>query len=416
MPHQFDFTMDDAPESPPPSRLSALQARFAEVLGTSAAAAPTAAPAPSRPSASATSLGHDGEFPVAVSHSRGQSVSPGGVSNALSSTFEWSDPWEMLGTSPALAAVPTGVHFKVEGASSKPVVGAEGLPRSVSRRGTVRSIHAVAAGADLTPLRSNLPTDRSTGSFSLLTGGTHEANIDASERAAPSAFASPKDDAVYSVLHNPPGVAPFPASSTADLTMKGLTLDSRLAGVGATQDESRDPKACVAVLIGSQHNYCLGKIGAKGKFCLKEADACDSRSHKTKAEVELGCYYLQNLQLQGLPGPTFEAFVVDGDSLWAAFGSGSYTPSTWAQIHQLIESNLASPDEDALAPEEAEELLKQPDGLPTPAKKRQKLGGFIRLDEEAHTNWRFSFFFQKGVSITGTQGRNKDKDGVFCAS
>ena len=104
--------------------------------------------------------------------------------------------------------------------------------------------------------------------------------------------------------------------------------------------------------------------------------------------MEDGYYYLLNEQQQDLPGPIFEAFVVDGDSLWRTFGGGVFLSHTWDEIKQLVDANLARPEKDALGPDDDKALLAQPIIVPTPAKKRPKLIDFVRdRDTDADTSF-----------------------------
>ena len=318
--------------------------------------------------ASAPELGRDGEFPV-DSRSFGvhNSVFPGGVwgeTAAPAALDGLIEPWDAAGTSPALDTAATD---------------------PLAPQGRLLATHN-SGGDDLTRLPSTKLADSpSTGSFSMVSAGEKTTSFAQTFSGAVAAkvetFAHGNKVPMMSFATPiKTGEGPTPVASgksrAAPHSMAAVTFAMGSAEKQLGLNESKDPRACSIVLLSQGHSFCLGKVGNKGKFCLKEAEACSVASHSTKLDVSLGCYYLLNEQFQGLAGPVFDSFEFDGDSLFEHFKGGRFVPETWDQIKQMVEGNRANPGAEIEA-EEATAILEKPLPLPTPAKKKRRLEALL---------------------------------------
>lgn len=282
---------------------------------------------------------HDGELLLLFSASGGRSLClwlfrAGSDLPPLlpAASFEWSDPWAVPGASPALAEP---------------------------------DAFQTLAPMGLMPLRSNTGDARSISSFSLLADdaslsgervgafatplGREPPNYGLDDDQAEGKHLSYADDTKPPSLQGAWGANETPAIG-----------DLAIGGAGAVPQLSKSPKGCSLVLVGVGHQFCLGRIGAKGKFCLKPASLCEVANHRTiKASIDEGTYVLATDQAQGLLAPSFEALAVEGNPIWERFKGGRYLPADWAHIQQLI-----------LGPDEAEAIVLKAKVVPTSAKRK----------------------------------------------
>ena len=132
-------------------------------------------------------------------------------------------------------------------------------------------------------------------------------------------------------------------------------------------------------------HYCLGKIGAAGRFCLKAPGECTVKAHSAKVpESLIGrdlTYFPRTKGDVGLPKPSFNYQSVDGDPIWKRFEGEALIVEGWVTVGHLIEHNRKVQDDEAIDLTAAEDLVheKPPAAFPATAKKRKALSEGVTL-------------------------------------